>query len=233
MDSFAINYFLIPEKGNEVNFNLRFNEPDCLFITSSQEPLADWTKLEFHRCTNCPLDIDSCERCPVAVNLSDIINYCGALCSHDRVQVEVTMPDRKMTADMTLQKVLSSLVGLVMATSACPHLAFFRPMARFHLPLANEQETIYRAVSTYLLSQYFQVREGKPADMDLSGLVDIYHQLQNINTAMAARVRAASKQDAASNAVVLLDLFAKTVPYSIEDSLEDIRHLFSTDVPGH
>ena len=64
-------------------------------------------------------------------------------------------------------------------------------MARFHLPLANEQETIFRSVSTYLLSQYFQVKEGKQADMELSGLVDIYRQLQTINTALAARVRAA------------------------------------------
>jgi hypothetical protein len=30
-----------------------------------------------------------------------------------------------------------------------------KPMARFHLPLASEEETIYRATTMYLLAQYF------------------------------------------------------------------------------
>ena len=57
-----------------------------------------------------------------------------------------------------------------MATSGCPHMDFFKPMARFHLPLANAEETVYRATSMYLLAQYFLQREGKEADMELEGL---------------------------------------------------------------
>jgi hypothetical protein len=41
------------------------------------------------------------------------------------------------------------------ATSGCRYTAYFKPMARFHLPFANEEETAYRAISMYLLSQRF------------------------------------------------------------------------------
>jgi len=43
---------------------------------------------------------------------------------------------------------------------------------------------------------------------------------------MARRIRRASEQDATVNAVVLLDLLAKNLPYSIDESLEEIRYLF-------
>ena len=40
-----------------------------------------------------------------------------------------------------------------MATAGCPWTDRLRPMARFHLPFANEAETVYRSVSMYLLSR--------------------------------------------------------------------------------
>jgi len=44
---------------------------------------------------------------------------------------------------------------------------------------------------------------------------------------MIHRLRSASEKDSAANALVLLDLFAKAVPYAIEDSLEEVRYLFA------
>jgi hypothetical protein len=43
---------------------------------------------------------------------------------------------------------------------------------------------------------------------------------------MSSRLRTVGAQDSAVNAVVLLDIFAKMLPYSVEDSLEEIRYLF-------
>ena len=99
-------------------------------------------------------------------------------------------------------------------------------MARFHLPLANESETVYRAVSVYLLSQYFTTRGGAPVDPGLDGLAAIYDRIQELNRAMAQRVREAITQDAAVNAIVVLDFFAQTLPFMIEDELDDLRPLF-------
>lgn len=86
--------------------------------------------------------------------------------------------ERTVSAETSAQQGLGSLLGLIMATSGCPHTVFFKPMARFHLPFSNESETIYRAVSMYLLSQYFTTREGAPIDAGLDGLRDIYDKIQ-------------------------------------------------------
>ena len=99
-------------------------------------------------------------------------------------------------------------------------------MARFHLPLATEQETIYRASSMYLLAQYFLKKSGKEADLDLCGLNDIYENLQEINIYCAKRLSNASPSDSTINSVVLLDMFAKTVLYGIKESLEELQYLF-------
>lgn len=151
---------------------------------------------------------------------------CGGLISYEKVRLEVTTPERTVSKNTTAQTGISSLLGLIVATSGCPHTGFFKPMARFHLPFASETETIYRASSMYLLAQFFIRKQGGEADLDMEGLVKIYRNLQIVNTALATRLRAASQQDAAVNAVVLLDSFAKTLPYTIADSLDEIRFLF-------
>lgn len=117
-------------------------------------------------------------------------------------------------------------MGLVIASSGCPHTAFFKPMARFHLSLSNGEETAYRVTSMYLLSQYFMKKEGKQADFSLQGLTQLYENVQQVNCAIAERLRAASEADSVLNAIVILDTYAQTVPYMIEDSLDNIRYLF-------
>jgi hypothetical protein len=119
------------------------------------------------------------------------------------------------------------MMGLINAASGCPKLAFFKPMARFHLPLASQDETIYRAVSTYLLAQYFVRKAGGAADLDLHGLQQIYTDIQSINVSMARRLREASKTDSAVNALVILDMYAQIVPELIENSLVKLRPIFS------
>jgi hypothetical protein len=120
------------------------------------------------------------------------------------------------------------MMGLVIATSGCPRTAFFKPMARFHLPLASKEETIFRATSMYLLAQYFLKKDGHFADLELKGLRRIYDNMQIINRATVERLRAATKTDSSINAIVILDNYAKSMPFAIEKSLEDIRYLFSS-----
>jgi hypothetical protein len=100
-------------------------------------------------------------------------------------------------------------------------------MARFHLPLATVEETVYRATSTYLLAQYFLRKRGQDVDFEFEGLNKIYHDIQVVNTTIAKRLRTASETDSAVNALVLLDMFAKSLPHAVEKSLEEIRHLFT------
>ena len=51
---------------------------------------------------------------------------------------------------------IRSLIGLIMALSGCPHMEFFKPLARFHLPWASLEETTLRSASIYLLMQFFK-----------------------------------------------------------------------------
>jgi hypothetical protein len=99
-------------------------------------------------------------------------------------------------------------------------------MARFHLPLANDEETVYRAASMYLLAQYFIKNNGEAVDFDLSGLKSIYRNIQLINYTVAERLRAASKSDSVLNAIVDLDVYAQTLTIVIEESLEELQSIY-------
>jgi hypothetical protein len=136
--------------------------------------------------------------------------------------------ERTISGNTTVQRALSSILGLIMATSTCPHTEFLRPMAHFHLPLATPDETIYRTTSMFLLAQYFLHKDGLDATLELDKLTEKYQQLQAVNRSLARRFKAAISEDATVNAIILLDLLSKSVTWSIEDGLEELRYLFKT-----
>ena len=244
MDTVTIRYrFTFPD-GSQESFNLQLDAQDLELVGNTPEVLPSWTKLDFHQCPNCPLNTRTHPHCPLAADLVNIVKRFERLVSYDEIHVDVITEERTISQDTTAQRGASSLMGLVMATSGCPHTVFFKPMARFHLPLANEEETLYRTTSTYLLAQYFLKKEGQEADLELEGLSKIYHNMQVVNNTIAERLRAATETDSTVNAIILLDIFAKALPYIIEDSLEELRYLFTPfltksagskkdDTPGH
>ncbi len=191
------------------------------------ETLPEWTRIDVFRCETCPLDENQASHCLLAVPLVRVVDRFQAIISHDTVTLEVITAERCVTQKTTAQRALSSLMGLIIATSGCPHTEFLRPMARFHLPLANETETVFRATSSYMLGQYFRHREGKGTDLDFSGLNRMYKNLQKVNMNVVKRLRQASQTDSSINALILLDLYAKAMPFSLAESLEEFRPLFT------
>lgn len=227
MGTITIRYsFTLPEGLREI-FDVQFDAEKVELVGNTPDVLPLWTKLDFHQCPNCPLTPDAYPHCPLAVNLVAIVQRFEGLSSYSEIQVDVITAERFITQDTTVQRGMSSLMGLIMATSGCPHMAFFKPMARFHLPFASAEETVYRATSMYLLAQYFLKKEGHPADLDLGGLREIYHTIELVNVAVAKRLRAATEADSAVNAIILLDIYTKAIPVVIEESLEEIRYLFA------
>lgn len=188
--------------------------------------LPGWTDLAFHQCPNCPLDIRSAARCPAAANMAGLVAQFSELLSCDRISVAVTTEERVTCSHTTVQRGVCSLMGLLMATSGCPQTTFFKPMARYHLPFASTEETIWRATSLYLVAQYFRQGAGGASDLDFSGLSAVYNQIQTVNKAFSRRLRSACQHDCMINAIILLDMFAKSMPSAIKESLEQIRHLF-------
>lgn len=191
----------------------------------SSGPQPEWTRLEVEQCACCPLSAET-PRCPTAVALSGLMEHFGSLLSYDEVEATVETGERTLHATVPAQKVLSSLLGLVMGTSGCPILAKFMPMARYHLPFASTDETTFRSVGAYLMAQYFVHQDGGEADWGLSGLKGFYEDVHTINAAMAARLRGHFDGDAGMNAVAILDLFAHYLPMAVDEQLAELRPLF-------
>ena len=221
-----INYRFIFPNNREELIEVKIDRQNMESLPDDSSPLPDWCKLDFYQCPNCPLPTGPQTYCPLASRLVRLMDTCQNVLSFDKVKMEVTTPERMVTKNTTAQRAVSSLMGLVMATSGCPHMAFLKPMARYHLPFATREETIFRVVSTYLLEQYFRHKQAQSVDLELEALKKNYREIQIINKAMTSRLLTVSVQDSAINAVVQLDILAKALPGSIEDSLEEIRYLF-------
>ena len=223
---YGITYaFRFPD-GKEERFAMELNRETMELQGVLPDDRPPWVRLEFHQCPNCPLHASEHPDCPLALNLVNVARLFDGVRSHDTVDLEVVTEERTITQKTTAQRGLSALMGLIIATCGCPHAAFLRPMARFHLPLASREETTYRAASMYFLAQYFRKREGLSAELSLDGLTRFYREMERVNSAIAARLRAATSTDSSVNAIVLLDVYAKTVNMVIEQSLEMIRGLF-------
>jgi hypothetical protein len=225
MDPINIEYhFIFPDHTKRCS--LEFDAHRMELVSVAPEAFPPWAALEFHQCPNCNRDSHESPHCPLAAHIYQIVSGFEETLSYHEIRLEVVTKQRCITQDTTIQRAVSSLMGLVIATSGCDHTAFFKPMARFHLPLANEEETIYRTTSMFMLAQYFRHQEGRRPDLEMRGLEEIYRNIQIVNVSISKRLRAASKTDSLVNAVILLDLFAKAIPCVIGESLEEIRYLF-------
>lgn len=223
----TLTYFFKLADDQEEVFRLELDGKTLELIGPGNESLPEWARLDFHKCPHCPLQSDTSPYCPLAASISGVVNQFRNIISYDEIFLQVETDERVVSQKTTAQRALGSFMGVVMAVSGCPHTGYFKPMARFHLPLASEEETIYRSTSMYLLAQYFKFREEGKADFSLKGLETIYKNIQIVNTFIVNRLRGASKTDSSVNAIIMLDIYARIMPYVIEDSLEEIRYLFA------
>jgi hypothetical protein len=143
--------------------------------------------------------------------------------SFDTLGVTVTQAERTIYAETTAQQALSSVLGLIMATAGCPWTDRFRPRARFHLPFANEVETVYRSVCMFLLARALAGAGDTPGFTELEKL---YENLHVVNRGMSRRLGAATRTDPAQNAMALLDSYTTLLPAALEGSLDELKPLF-------
>jgi len=222
-DGATITYrFHLPDRVEEIA--LEFDLATFALKPPPGKPPATWARLEFHQCPHCPLRAAETPLCPFAHALSGFVERFDEFRSYDQATIEVVTESRTVTAAKPLQDGMASLIGLIGATSGCPHLNYFRPMARFHLPFARDDETLFRVFSMYLLGRYLADNAVAPATLgDLRALTEA---ATRVNRGMADRVRAAFSRDVVVNAVVILDMFARAVPFAIEDGLNELRAMY-------
>ena len=222
----GVTYVFHLADGREERVGLTFSaESHLLEIDRDEEP-EDWTRLGFQICSHCPLDVAVHPRCPFAAGLQGVVRRFEAFYSYEMTVVEVVTDQRTVVANRSLQEAIASIVGLIGATSGCPHLAFFRPMARFHLPFATEQETLVRAFSMHLLAEYLRQGGEGSATLSFDGLEASYHAVAEVNQGMAERIRGAFTKDAAVNAIIILDTFVQAVPFVVHEAMRELRPLF-------
>ncbi len=217
--------FQFPDN-TEKQFEVRLNAKTLELVNKKDLPKPAWTKLKYKQCEHCPLG-DEHEYCPVAVNLSALVESFKDSISYESTNVRVQTNERIFEKMTTVQKGLSSIVGIYMVTSDCPVMDKLRPMVRFHLPFGSIEETVYRAVSMYLTAQYLLMRQGKTPDWDLRKLVEIYRAVNDVNRGISNRLASASEEDANTNAVVILSAYAEMIPFSIERHLAELEYIFS------
>ena len=218
--------------GTEKELRVKLDRKTLGLLHSERDAYPEWAALKFFKCPNCPLSEDLHKFCPIAKNFTDIVESFGNSISYEEADVSVITEEREYFKHTTLQKALSSLTGIYMVTSGCPVMDKLRPMVRHHLPFASEDETRYRALSMYLLVQYFLYKRGIEPDMALKNLVRIYEDVQIVNKTFPKRFSNIKLEDANVNALVILNCFADSVTFSItKEMLEDIELLFAAYLP--
>ncbi|MEW6087433.1 MAG: hypothetical protein AB1498_03950 [bacterium] len=213
--------------GTTKEFNIRLDRKTLNLIPSEKEFYPAWTELNCSKCPNCTLNEQTNKYCPIALSIVDVIEAFKTNISYEEVDVLVEAEERKYFQHVSLQKGLSSLLGIYMTASECPVLGKLKPMVCFHLPFASIQETTYRILSMYMLAQYFLSKDGKMPDLDFKELIKIYDNIQIVNQSFCKRLLAANIDDASLNAVVKLNVFADMVSFAVnQNMLDEIKLLF-------
>ncbi|SFO91555.1 DUF6901 family protein [Pseudomonas borbori] len=218
----AIEYRISLDDDHEFSYRI---ELDRVYDPAQAQAAPNWTRLDYQRCSNCPLSRSDFSHCPAAVDLHRVVEDFQGLPAFKKAVVWVRTPEREYSKQVGLEEGLRALLGVIMATSACPVLGKLKPMAQNHLPFANNQEFILRAVSLYLARQYFNFREGRLADWELKGLVRMFQQLQLVNQAFWQRIHDTCEGDSNLKAFLTFFSMSSSMTYSLETQLQKIRPL--------
>jgi hypothetical protein len=214
--------FDLPD-GSQKTLEFSFDPRDFRLSNAAPAPAPFWAELKYNQCANCPLSAAEHSHCPAALQMAWAIEPLKALVSFETVGVTVTQPERTIYAETTVQQAMSSVLGLIMATSGCPWTDRLRPMARFHLPFASEIETVYRSVCMFLLARELA---GAGSIRGFAALEELHENLHVVNRDMSRRLGAATRADPARNAMALLDAYTTLLPAALESSLEELKPLF-------
>jgi hypothetical protein len=213
--------FDLPD-GTQKSLDFAFDAVDFRLINTAPAEPPFWTSLKFNQCANCPLNAAEHPHCPAALQMASAIEPLKAVVSFDTVGVTVIQSERTIYTETTAQQAMSSVLGLIMATAGCPWADRLRPMARFHLPFANEAETVYRSVGMFLLACEIKGARAQ----GFAALETLYENLHVVNRDMSRRLGAATRTDQAQNAMALLDAYTTLLPAALESSLEDLKPYF-------
>ena len=216
-----VTYLFRLESGVEHRFDVDFDRPPA------GGDLPEWTRIEVDKCPHCPLPNAPAAHCPAAADLVPLVEKFSALSSIDRIDVLVVTPEYEARKRTDTQTALSALMGLILATGACPILGKMRPLAHMHMPFSTATERVYRIVSMHLLGCFLR---GEPAG--LHGLDGFFSDIDRLNHAFFCRLNRAVRRDASINALLSLHSRSMLASMSIKPEMENIRSWFQQTPAG-
>ncbi|MDF1590068.1 MAG: hypothetical protein P1P89_01030 [Desulfobacterales bacterium] len=223
---YRISYEFCFESGDSKHFHADLDADTLIIAAPDPTNAPGWTRLDFKPCPCCPLQKEKHPHCPIALNIASVVDSFKNTLSYETCAVRCVTPERIYLKNTSLMEGLSSLLGLIMAASSCPIMALFRPMARFHLPFSSVEETTVRAVSLYLLRQYFIHKSKRVVDLDLKKLQNHYETIQNLNTGLLERIRGLHQSDADRNAICIFHSLSQLLSTEIDTDLCSLNYLF-------
>ena len=231
MNTVNIEYRIKLSEDKVETFTFQLDEKTFDLITDEVPDPPQWTELSFKQCSHCPLNAEEHKHCPMALQFYDIVERFHETSSIDEVELEVITEERRVIQTLAIQRAIASMLDLIVPVCGCPKTAYMKPMARFHLPLASEEETVFRVTGMYLLSQYFLSHVSREFSIEFDGLTKIYEDLHIVNAAIASRLQAVTKSDSLKNAVTLVDMYSILVPLLLDDQLVEMRGFFEAYLP--
>ena len=226
MKNLVYEYCFSFPNGEEKKFVLEIDSATLLLLSPEHPVIPDWADLSYNQCVCCPLSIEEVRHCSIAVNLADLVTTFKKTASYDACQVSCQTTERLIAKETDVQDGLSSIMGVIMATSGCPIMHILKPMARFHLPYATIDEVLFRSISVYLLRQYFIHLDKGQSDFHLENVKSYYKKIEKVNSGIFRRIKSATQLDADRNAIVILNCLAQNLHLEIDDNLQSLAHIF-------
>jgi hypothetical protein len=201
--------------GSERAFEVTLDFETLAIVSAPRADYPSWTALEYEQCPNCPLDPAQHPRCPIAERMVGAVEFLKNWRSFDEVEIRVETRNRCYSKRTSLQESASALLGIFMVASGCPILNRLRPMLGTHLPFMDPDESAYRTISMYLTAQHFLHKHGEEADWELVGLLRLLRGCRKANAGIVARLRSLGIQDAALNALAVLNMQGELTSLSL------------------
>ncbi|MGK7913590.1 MAG: hypothetical protein AB4050_19220 [Synechococcus sp.] len=233
MDAITFRYVFSIQDKPQYEIPISIDRKTLNLIDYSEREYEPWTELHHHQCPNCPLDPTDVKYCPVAANISSAIVQFKDGLSYEATHVTVIGPERTYSKQTDLQRGLNSIFGLIMASSSCPHFQWLKPLARFHLPFASFEETLFRSMSSCTLSELIKHKTVRDIDEICDLVKHRYEQLAIINAALIERIGHIGKGEADRNAIVTFHSYCQMFDLSlsgelIADTFSDVFSFLAT-----
>lgn len=218
----SITYRFTFGDGSSLEHRIEMDPATLSMLPGGDSAIPAWA--ERFRCSRPRCDSG---RCLLCAGIACLVERFRDKVSYETCSITVFTRERRYAKETDMQSGLFSILGLCMATSDCPYLAFLKPMARFHMPFSTMEETAFRAAGSFLLRLHFEGRGIAPGE-DFHELVEAYKEVSRVNREVVGHIRQQFERDseANANAIIMLDVLAQNFSLFLEENLAALRPLF-------